>query len=397
MAPDTQLLRSDSFLLFRESQDTRLRTRLGGIYYLLAWLLTWGFSAEPAALQTLGPLGTGFFALMLALRWLHRLPLQASDETLLRWRTRHWALILTTGLGWGLAHAWVLLQPEFEPSRLVATLSTVAFSTAMAFNFPMRKRLCVLAILLLYVPGLLVLISQWASQQALAVTLAFYLSYLLLALNRSNREYRATLATEQQLIEQRERYAQLSRTDPLTQLGNRLQFNALFPTMVASARRQGDVLSLVLLDIDHFKRVNDNYGHTGGDTCLSGFADCMRQVFRRDSDVLLRLGGEEFGVLMPGTPMQEACILAERFRAALAAHGFELPGKSLQLTTSLGIGSFEPTCDKSAEAFFKRVDDALYRAKAEGRDRLALAEVRAEASRRAETRPAPSPHSDPAD
>lgn len=109
MAPNAQLLRSDSFFLFRESQDTRLRTRLGGIYYLLAWLLTWGFSAAPAALQTLGLLGTGFFALMLALRWLHRLPPQASDETLLRWRTRHWALILTTSLGWGLAHAWVLL------------------------------------------------------------------------------------------------------------------------------------------------------------------------------------------------------------------------------------------------------------------------------------------------
>src|SRR5690606_28834608 len=290
MAPNAQFLRSDSFFLFRESQDTRLRTRLGGIYYLLAWLLTWGFSAAPAALQTLGLLGTGFFALMLALRWLHRLPPQASDETLLRWRTRHWALILTTSLGWGLAHAWVLLQPEFEPSRLVATLSTVAFSTAMAFNFPMRKRLCVLAILLLYVPGLLVLLSQWAGQQALAVTLAFYLSYLLLALNRSHREYRATLATEQQLIEQRERYAQLSRTDPLTQLRNRLQFNALFPAMVARARCQGSVLSLVLLDTDNFKRVNENYGHPEGDTCLSGFADCMCQVFRRDSDVLVRLG-----------------------------------------------------------------------------------------------------------
>jgi diguanylate cyclase len=374
MAPDAQFPRNTSFVLLRESQDTRVRTRLGGIYYLLAWLLTWGYSAAPGAMSTLGLLGTLFFALMMALRWLHRLPEQKSDTCLRQWIDRHWALILLTSLGWGTAHAWALLRPEFEPSRLIATLSTIAFSTAMAFNFPMRKQRCVVAILLLYAPGLAVLASQWASHEALAVTLAFYLSYLLLALNRSHREYHATLNMEQQLIDQRERYEQLSRTDSLTQLGNRLQFNSLFPAMVASARRQGTPLSLVLLDIDFFKRINDEHGHSSGDACLSDFAERMRQMFRRDSDALLRLGGEEFGVLMPGTPLDEACTLAERFRIELATHGFELHGQRLPLTASLGVGCLDPGLDESAEAFFKRVDDALYRAKAEGRDRLALAE-----------------------
>jgi diguanylate cyclase (GGDEF)-like protein len=375
MAPDPQLPRSASFVLLREAQDARVRTRLGGIYYLLAWLLTWGFSAAPGAMLLLGTLGTLFFASMLALRWLHRLPTLESNGCLQQWIDHHWALILLTSLGWGLAHAWALLRPEFEPSRLIATLSTVAFSTAMAFNFPMRKKRCVLAILLLYLPGLAVLAWQWPVQEALAVTLAFYLSYLLLALNRSHREYHATLAMERQLVEQRERYDHLSRTDSLTQLGNRLQFNGLFPSMVASARRQGTPLSLVLLDIDFFKRINDEHGHSSGDACLSAFAERMRQVFRRDSDALLRLGGEEFGVLMPGTPQEEACALAERFRAELAARGFELHGQRLPLTTSLGVGAFDPAQDETAEAFFKRVDDALYRAKAEGRDRLALADA----------------------
>ncbi|MBD9417349.1 GGDEF domain-containing protein [Pseudomonas sp. PDM16] len=375
MAPDSQFLRNTSFILLRESQDTRVRTRLGGIYYLLAWVLTWSFSSAPGDMQTLGLTGTLFFALMMALRWLHRLPAQQSDGCLRQWIDRHWTLILITSLGWGLAHAWALLRPEFEPSRMIATLSTVAFSTAMAFNFPMRKARCVVAILLLYAPGLIALATQWASQEALAVTLGFYLSYLLLALNRSHREYHATLTMEQQLVDQRERYDQLSRTDSLTQLGNRLQFNSLFPAMVANARRQGSPLSLVLLDIDFFKRINDEHGHSSGDACLSDFAEHMRQVFRRDSDALLRLGGEEFGVLMPDTSLEEASSLAERFRVELATAGFELNGQSLPLTTSLGAGIFDPTRDETAEAFFKRVDDALYRAKAEGRDRLALADV----------------------
>lgn len=375
MAPDPQFPRSTSFALLREAQDARVRTRLGGIYYLLAWLLTWSFSAAPAAMPLLGGMATLFFANMLALRWLHRLPAQESEGCLRQWIDRHWILIQLTSLGWGLAHAWALLRPDFEPSRLIATLSTVAFSTAMAFNFPMRKQRCALAILLLYLPGLAVLAWQWPQQEALAVTLIFYLSYLLLALNRSHREYHATLAMEQQLVDQRERYEQLSRTDSLTQLGNRLQFNRLFPAMVASARRQGNPLSLVLLDIDFFKRINDEYGHSSGDACLSEFAERMRRVFRRDSDALLRLGGEEFGVLMPGTPLEEACELAERFRAELAEQGFMLHDQRLPLTTSLGVGGLDQARDESAEAFFKRVDDALYRAKAEGRDRLALAAV----------------------
>ena len=373
MAPDSQFPRSSSFILLRESQDTRVRTRLGGIYYLLAWVLTWSFSAAPNTMLVLGLVGTAFFALMMVLRWLHRLPTHENNGCLRQWIDRHWALILLTSLGWGLAHAWALLRPEFEPSRTIATLSTVAFSTAMAFNFPMRKQRCVIAILLLYAPGLAVLAWHWPNQEALVVTLAFYLSYLLLALNRSHREYHATLTMEQQLVDQRERYEQLSRTDSLTQLGNRLQFNGLFPAMVASARRQGTPLSLVLLDIDFFKRINDEYGHSSGDVCLSDFAERMRQVFRRDSDALLRLGGEEFGVLMPGTPLDEACQLAERFRVELATRGFELHGQRLPLTTSLGVGCLDAQLDESAEAFFKRVDDALYRAKAEGRDRLALA------------------------
>lgn len=372
MAPDARPHPSAHFALWRESQDMRVRTRLGGIFYLLAWLLTWGFSSTPADMTLFGSLGAALFALLLALRWLHRLPSQDNAASLGQWIDRHWLLIHATCLSWGLAHAWALWHPQFEPSRLIATLSTVAFSTAMAFNFPMRKQRCVAAIFLIYLPGLIVLALHWATQEALLVTLAFYLAYLLLALNRSHREYHATLDLEQQLLDQRERYEQLSRTDSLTQLGNRLQFNSLFPAMVAGARRQGTPLSLVLLDIDFFKRINDQYGHSSGDACLCAFAERMRQVFRRDSDALLRLGGEEFGVLMPGTALEQARELAEQFRRELAADGFELQGQSLPLTTSLGVGCLEPG-DDSAESFFKRVDDALYRAKAEGRDRLVLA------------------------
>ena len=211
-------------------------------------------------------------------------------------------------------------------------------------------------------------------QHAMLLTLAFYLVYLVLVLGRNHREYRATLDLELKLLEQQRQLDLLSRTDSLTQLGNRYQFNNLFPSLVASAMRQGEPLSLVLMDIDFFKKVNDEHGHAGGDACLSAFAERMRTVFRRDSDALLRLGGEEFGVLLPGTTPDQAKDMAEDFRQGLEREGLQLADQNVKLTTSLGVGSFDPQQDADADAFFKRVDSALYRAKREGRNRLAAAD-----------------------
>jgi diguanylate cyclase (GGDEF)-like protein len=362
-----------TFVLWREAQDTRIRTRLGGIYYLLAWLLTWLFSDSPTELLAWGLAGAALFVLMFALRLLHRLPAEETPHTLRSWLDRHWALVLLTALAWGLTHAWSLSDPAFTSSWLIATLSTIAFSTAMAFNFSMRKGRAIVALLLLYLPGLVVLAVDWREQQATLITLAFYLSYLVLALKRSHREYQNTLALELELLEQQQRLEQLSRTDSLTQLGNRYQFNNLFSVMVASAQHQNGPMSLILLDIDFFKRVNDQHGHACGDACLSAFAERMRQVFRRDSDALLRLGGEEFGVLMPNTTLEQACLLAESFRQELTQHGFSVKGSDLPLTASLGVGCFDTQRDDSAEAFYKRVDAALYQAKGAGRNCLVQA------------------------
>lgn len=373
MTPSEVPRSPQAFSLWREAQDTRVRTRLGGIYYLLAWLLTWLFSNAPGEQLWLGLGGTAVFAALLALRLLHHLPAEQSSEALLAWLNRHWRLILCTALLWGLTHAWALSDPAFASSWFIATLSTIAFSTALAFTFSMRKRHAILALLLLYLPGLLAMSADWQQHRATLITLAFYLSYLLLALNRSHREYHNTLGLELKLLEQQQSLEHLSRTDSLTQLGNRYQFNNLFPALIADAHRRGHPLAMVLLDIDYFKRINDEHGHACGDAYLSAFAQRMREVFRRDSDALLRLGGEEFGVLMPNTTLEQAQLLAAGFIANLAEHPFRVEGHCLPLTASLGVGCFDPQHDSSAEAFFKRVDDALYQAKRDGRNRLVLA------------------------
>ena len=362
-----------TYALWREVQDVSNRTRLGSLYYLLAWLLTWGFSQAPLQHLLLGLGGCGFFTLMLVLRWIHLPPTIHSDRRLTRWINRHWLLVLLTAMGWGLAHALALSDPDFQRSQLVATVSTIAFSSAVAFTFSMRLRRGLCTVLLLNLPGLLVLASNGEQQLPILLTLAFYLIYLLMVGTRSFREYHAGIALELQLLEQRDALERLSRTDSLTGLGNRHQFNDLFPLMLANAKRQGSPLALVLMDIDLFKRVNDQHGHLTGDACLEVFAERMRQVFRRDNDILLRMGGEEFAVLMPGTDLDSAQQMAEQFRACIADNPLQAREHRLNLTTSLGVGTFEPTRDNSSEAFFQRIDSALFQAKADGRNRLVLA------------------------
>lgn len=374
MNPQTPPNDPATFVLWREAQDMSRRTRMGGSFYLVAWLMIWLSLPEPAQLLGYGLLGSVFFAVMLATRWLHRLPRQPVHAALNRWINVHWGMVIATTGIWGMVNGLVLHTAHFGVSHLVSIIGTVAFSTAFSFTFAMRLYRCLLVLFLLNLPGLLALSQGPANQHPVFLCLAIYLVYLMLSCRRSHADYHATIQNELQLVLQRNALELLSRTDSLTQLGNRYQFNELFQAMLASAQRQNSPLSLVLLDIDHFKRVNDLHGHAVGDLCLQQFAELMRRVFRRDSDVPLRLGGEEFAVIMPGTTLEQASQLAEQFRRVLAETCMQIEGQCLNITTSLGVGAYSAPLDSNGDSLYRRVDTALYKAKHEGRNCLQIAE-----------------------
>jgi diguanylate cyclase (GGDEF)-like protein/hemerythrin-like metal-binding protein/PAS domain S-box-containing protein len=167
---------------------------------------------------------------------------------------------------------------------------------------------------------------------------------------------------------------QLASTDPLTEAWNRRHFEDSVAGEIHRAQRYGHPLSLLLLDIDHFKRINDAHGHREGDRVLRGVADCVRAAIRV-SDSLTRWGGEEFLVLMPNTGLASAATLAERIREAVATWTFQgLP----PVTVSLGLAEFLPT--ESREAWIERTDRAMYRAKQGGRNRVFLDPLRPDSS-----------------
>ncbi len=157
--------------------------------------------------------------------------------------------------------------------------------------------------------------------------------------------------------------------DTLTGLNNRRFFDSNFPALVEQAARKGRPLSLMILDIDHFKRVNDTYGHDAGDQILKAFASRIRRVVRA-SDIVCRLGGEEFAIVMPETPVEIAMRVAERVRRIVEVERFVYTLERPPIVVTSSIGLAERGSGMDADALVRRADHALYRSKDTGRNRV---------------------------
>ena len=162
----------------------------------------------------------------------------------------------------------------------------------------------------------------------------------------------------------------LARTDPLTQLLNRRVLVERLMHEVERARRYQGMIALLMIDLDHFKRVNDQYGHLVGDDVLRDVATILRNAVRA-VDVVARYGGEEFVVVLPETSAPGAQAFAERLREKFEAHEFSAhPHGTFHLTSSIGMSSYPGSSIESGEDLLARADEALYRAKADGRNRV---------------------------
>ncbi|WP_374590891.1 7TM diverse intracellular signaling domain-containing protein [Aquabacterium sp.] len=161
--------------------------------------------------------------------------------------------------------------------------------------------------------------------------------------------------------------------DGLTGIKNRKHFDNQLSSEIKRSSRGELSLSLLLIDIDHFKHVNDEHGHLAGDACLRAVAGAIRACLNRPSDEVARYGGEEFAVVLPHTDANGVTVLAERIRGAVEAMRFEFEGRHIPLTVSVGCCSAVPTRSCPSETLIAAADAALYRAKHEGRNRVCAA------------------------
>ena len=172
-------------------------------------------------------------------------------------------------------------------------------------------------------------------------------------------------------VQHEDQLEELAYADQLTKLGNRRYFEQTVEKELARARRNNQQLSLAILDVDHFKKVNDTWGHPVGDRVLVAVARSILQSLR-SYDSAARVGGEEFTVLLPGASLADSIRIVERVRTAIQAHAHVVvDGQIIAVTCSAGLASLESPADTVQELMLA-ADQALYRAKNSGRDRIAI-------------------------
>jgi two-component system, cell cycle response regulator len=196
----------------------------------------------------------------------------------------------------------------------------------------------------------------------------------------SERELDARIATARRIAELETvlrvtlaENRKLSATDDLTRVASRRFFGKHFPREMERAARYGRPLSLILCDIDHFKRVNDSRGHAVGDQILRQFASRLQRALRRGIDWVARIGGEEFAVVLPETAYEHALLVARKLRTAVAEQPFSTEGESTPVTASFGLCGLDrvPAGERRlAQRVLKIADAALYSSKRSGRNRV---------------------------
>lgn len=181
-------------------------------------------------------------------------------------------------------------------------------------------------------------------------------------------ELQCRIASNVEVLDQLRQLQDLAARDFLTGLFNRRHFFARGRQLISEAREMGLPISVAILDIDHFKQLNDRHGHDGGDKALTAVARTLGSMAERGFNLLARIGGEEFAIIFPGADLAEAERLCDGIRTAIASKPLTIEGEPLPLTVSIGVAALAP--DGLLETCLGQADEALYIAKQDGRDRV---------------------------
>ena len=365
-------LDADLYRLRRAARDLYTRALRGGVYYAAASVV-FLMTIEPASdLPWYAWLAPAAYLILAIARYLNKVP-ENSTESIdyRRWRFRHWLIIDAGCVLWSvhLLAAGLLSKPYSVP-LMTGLLCCFAYNSAICHAFAMNRRAAYLALFLLILPPVLGFTLFIQEGVPVAIGLAVQGSYALTMLDRASKDYEMQVSNEHALLMSRAETERLVRTDVLTGLANRREYEQRFEQAWHMAARQGADLALLVIDLDFFKQLNDTYGHAAGDACLRHFANILSQQFRRGSDLCARIGGEEFAVILSGVSAIEAAKLGSDFSDALIKSPCAYRDKVITITASIGAGAADWDADPDPVATFARIDQACYEAKKQGRSRL---------------------------
>jgi diguanylate cyclase (GGDEF)-like protein len=274
-------------------------------------------------------------------------------------------------LYWGILCAKIMVSGDAGDLRWLMMMSTVGITASGTVNISLDRVLprfhspCTLG------PTVVAVLPLGGAVNYAIVGLFMVLVIYSMGISRLvSREYWGRLHNQYLLEEHARELEKLSRTDALTQVANRLRFQEALANAWRDARRRQEPLSVAIIDLDHFKRINDTYGHVFGDRCLQAAAQALADAIRRPYDLVARYGGEEFAVLLPNTSLENAEALAERLLQGVRALSLEYGDEVVRLSCSIGVATCTPGRMWQTDQLVRLADDALYSAKQSGRARV---------------------------
>jgi diguanylate cyclase (GGDEF)-like protein len=355
-------------------QDLAIRARGGIVIYLAVWLITAAWFDILSISPVLFWVNTAIMAFLALARLLHyRLVFKQSEANIDFLTNSLVFLILANGLHTGVLGTWIIAHPEYAKLHYPTMIILAAFALGGTVTLSISRTVRIFYPVFIYGPPVAVLLlMKYNSDYFFLATLAlFSLVYVIDAARLTSRDYWKAIKSNMIAEQRAKQLEQLSITDPLTRLKNRMYFNTRYREEWKRCHRLGIKLSVLMIDLDNFKRINDTYGHLFGDECLREISATLQRQIPRETDVIARYGGEEFIVLLPGTELDDAERIAARLVKATAETEVKYDDQSISLTSSIGVACTRPDHQNEEESLLRAADHALYAAKANGRNQWA--------------------------
>jgi len=263
--------------------------------------------------------------------------------------------------------ALVIHDPLFSEVNHRAILAIVAIAASTMLVQVPKINVALINLAALILP-LLVITYLYDPYDKLIIVTVFYCFFQASVLFAAHKNYFQGIRNEATLKKQHKELARINKIDSLTQIYNRGYFNSTYSNSWELAARNQLEQTIILIDIDHFKSLNDQYGHLFGDQCLIAVAKTIDNVAKRKTDVVARFGGEEFIVLITNT--KASLKLAEDIRQKINEKVFSFDNQSINITVSIGVATMTPVMGSNSNTLLYNADIALYQAKETGRNRV---------------------------
>lgn len=353
--------------------DLTMRARGGILIYLVIWLLTAFWSGLAQTHRDSFYLNTFILFFIAAMRLVHYT--LYTYRNLKTEKMHYWLvfLILIGGLHWGLLSAWVIFVSSIQNLHFLYMIILSAFAlggtTILSISSTIRK----IYPLFIFLPTLITgLIVDEKDIYLLSILIIISLLYVYESTKFSHNDYWSAIINYKEADVRAKQMKQLSITDQLTGLHNRMHFNSRLSNEWKRCSRLKSPLSVMLIDLDHFKRINDTFGHIAGDECLKKVGEVLRAEIKRDTDVTARYGGEEFVVILPNTNLALSSVIAEKLVKKISTIEIIWETNEIHLSCSIGLASIVPDNNIDNKELLKAADETMYRAKNQGRNQYCI-------------------------